>query len=526
MITDLNRLEPCVFESEICVIGTGAAGIAIIREFIGTHTQVIVLESGSQLYETKTQNLYDSNIVGLPHNSIHSGRGRILGGTTTLWAGQALPLNPIDFEQRAWIRESGWGFDRAHLEPYYRRAERVMNLPESSYDHDQWSKSHLPPPPFDSQRLIPVVSQFSPTPNFGKQYYKELLDAPNIQILLHANVVNIQASLEANFVEHIDIKTLEGKTAIVKARYYIVCCGAIETARLLLASNTIEKSGLGNQYDLVGRYFQEHLQYPIGQVSPRQWKSFDRMFTARKHKGIKSHPQFAMSSHVQQQEQVLNAVGSLYYPPESESSIEAVKTIIKSLRERKLGTQLPGAIKKIAKNPNQLLFAAYRYFILKQPAQDTSGPPYLGIATEQQPNPLSRVYLGDEVDALGMRRVCLDWRVTDLDTRTAEVFVKVINQEFQRLDLGKIDLSSFQLTQGTGDVAGRLRDAAHHMGTARMSATPKHGVVNEDCCLHSVHNLYIGSSAVFPTGGASNPTLTIIALCLRIADHLKYKLTY
>ena len=391
MINDLNHWDGAVIETTICIIGSGAAGISLALEFINSGTDVTMLESGGKLYEPQTQSLYDSNIVGLPHNSIHAGRGRILGGTTTLWAGQALPLNEIDFERRDWVDRSGWGFTRQDLAPYYRRAEVVMNLPASSYDGDQWCKSHLPAPEFDHQSLEAVISQFSPTPNFGQRYYQELLAATNINVLLHANAINIHTKPDSNAVEWVDVKSLGGKTAQIKAKYYVICCGAIETARLLLASNRIEANGLGNQYDLVGRYFQEHLQYPVGPITPQQRRVFNRTFTAHKYRGIKYHPQFAFAAHAQEQFQVLNAVGGIYYPPSADSAIEAVKVVLKALKQKHLRRQLPKALFNILRHPNQLIAAAYRYLILRQPAQDTSGMPHLGIATEQQPNPDSQI---------------------------------------------------------------------------------------------------------------------------------------
>jgi choline dehydrogenase-like flavoprotein len=524
MISDINELEIQDFNAQICIVGSGAAGIAIAKEFIGSQTQVILLESGSKIFEKQTQSLYNSKLVGLPHHSINHGRARILGGTTTLWAGQALPLYDIDFQYREWVFNSGWPFDRQYLETFYRRAESIMNLPAFSYDEREQFPGIVSPPAFDHTRLQSAISQFSPTPNFAECYYSELKTAANIHVLLHANVTNIQTNPEATHVEHIDIKSLVGKTGYVKAKYYIVCCGAIETARLLLASNTIEKDGLGNGYNLVGRYFQDHPQYCIGPILPKNRQHFMEMFNSRKQKKVKYQPKLIASPDLQRQMRIQNVIAEVCYPPTEESAIEAAKVFLKSIRQPDLRSKLPKAFKNILKHPDELLKAAHRYFITNQPVQDTSVPAYLGIGIEQQPNPNSHVYLGDEMDALGMRRICLDWQLTDADRLTMQVFTRVVAQEFERLDIGTINLHNFYLPEMLDDLAGYVGDAAHHIGTARMCNNPTQGVVDSNCRVHNIDNLYIGSGAVFPTGGASNPTLTIIALCLRIADQLKQRL--
>jgi choline dehydrogenase-like flavoprotein len=125
-----------------------------------------------------------------------------------------------------------------------------------------------------------------------------------------------------------------------------------------------------------------------------------------------------------------------------------------------------------------------------------------------------------------MRRTALDWRLTELDRRTIEVFVREVAVEFERLGIGRIDLSTFALSDFPTSMGERVHDSSHHMGTSRMHDDPKRGVVDRHCRVHGVRNLFVGSSSVFPTCGFSNPTLTIIALCLRMSDGFKRDLTH
>ena len=246
MIHDLKTIdENLLCGSDLCIIGSGAAGIALAREFFHSKYIIVVLEAGGLSHEIKSQDPYRSKVVGLPHAGVHSGRGRVFGGTTTLWAGQALPLSAIDFEARDWVPHSGWPVSLKELGDYYRRAEEVMKLPPSSYDGDAWLDSRRTPPGFDSEICNVGLSQFSNDWNFAVSYQTELQTSQNVHVVTHANVVNIAANKSASSVDSLALKSLEGRTCKATSRYYIICCGGIETARLLLASKQRRTKGFG-----------------------------------------------------------------------------------------------------------------------------------------------------------------------------------------------------------------------------------------------------------------------------------------
>jgi choline dehydrogenase-like flavoprotein len=525
MICDFNELEnQATLAADVCVIGSGAAGITIAREFLGTAYNVVLLAGGGQRHEPECQCLYESDLVGLFHQSIHDGRARVLGGTTTLWAGQALPLDEIDFERRDWVAKSGWPFSRDLLEPFYRRAERVMHVPTHTYDERSWPPPARRPPAYNPAKLRPRISDFSPTPDFRLAYGAELAAAPNVRVLLNAHATSIVTSESGSAVDHVELKSLAGKIGTGKARVYIVCCGGIETARLLLASNRAEPQGLGNRHDLVGRFFQDHVHAKAAVLRPQNRKAAQALFDPFYFQGIKFAPKICSSFELQERERILNVAGDTCYDIPEDSAVEALKLILRAPRRRDQWGRLPRAFWHVARRPHEVVSAAYQYLVQKQTISYNRGTMYLGVQCEQQPNPLSRVSLGERVDALGMRRAVLDWRLTALERRSIEVFVRTVAEEFDRLGIGTVDLSTFTLPEHPDQLDRLVHDASHHMGTARMHDDPRQGVVDRDCRVHGVGNLFIGSSAVFPTGGFSNPTLTIIALCLRMSDLLKHLL--
>ena len=523
MIQDFHEFQDgAVVSADVCIVGAGAAGITIAREFIGTHHSVVLLESGGIAAEAETQRLYDSEIVGLPHDSIEQGRARIFGGTTTLWGGQALRFDDIDFKKRTWVPLSGWPISRGELEPYYQRAERVLQIGTPIAYQDLCTEFGIKPPEFDAGKLEMECSQWSPRPNFGQEYREEIRRAANISTILHANVIGIITNSPATAVEKIEFQTLTGRKGSATARFFIICCGGIETARLLLASDRVESCGVGNRHDLVGRYYQEHPMFWYGKLQTENRPRLQDLFESFYRKGLKYFPIIQLSKKFQEENQVLNIQGSITLEDSPDSAITAMKSLFRAVKARSNpgGRELRRLIGNALTDPWQLFRLAYRFRVQRRAATPQKGRITFGGQCEMAPNADSRVSLAEERDELGMRRVRLDWRLGELERRTAAEYIKLVAGEFARLGLGTYDLEPLKDLDAAGWDA-LAHDSAHHMGTTRMHESAQFGVVDSNCKVHGISNLFVGSSAVFPTSSRSNPTMTILALSIRIADRLK-----
>jgi choline dehydrogenase-like flavoprotein len=524
MIEDYNELKDggCV-SADVCVIGAGAAGITIAREFLGSRFKVVVLEGGGYDPEGNSQKLFESDVIGLPHASIHDGRARILGGTTTLWGGQALRFDEFDFKEKSWVPYSGWPISREVLDPYYERAERILHLGAQVPFQRLCASFSIEPPAFDPAKLRMECSRWSPKPNFGTTYREELRVAPNITILLHANVTAIVTNEAASTVERIEFKTLAGKDGVATARFYVICCGGIETARLMLASTRVQCCGVGNQHDQVGRYFQEHIHIKFGELRPAKRTQLQDIFESFFVAGLKYAPLVTLTQRMQVEKQLLSIHGIVVFEPVMDSGIAAMKKLFRAI----IGKSLPGTaelrhlVARSLASPRELLRLVYRLQVQKRAATPNRGPIFFGAQCEMAPNPDSRVTLSQSKDRLGMPRVALDWRLGEFERRTLCEFVSILVSEFERLGLGEFDRKQIEFLQDPTAWVHRAHDSAHHMGTARMHEDPRRGVVNSQCQVHGLSNLFVGSSAVFPTSARSNPTLTMLALCVRIADRLK-----
>jgi choline dehydrogenase-like flavoprotein len=522
MIKDFNQFDDgAIVQADVCVIGAGAAGITFAKEFLGSNHTILILESGGFEADLDTHKLYESEIVGLPHAGVHTGRARVFGGTTTLWGGQALRFDASDLRKRDWIPYSGWPLSLDDLNPYYDRAERVLKLGKPIAYEELCTRFGIEPPTFDPGKLYMECSRWSPRPDFGKTYRDELNNAGNISILLRANVTSVVTNRAATIVDHIDFQTLSGRTGEARARVFVICCGGIETARLLLASDGIERCGVGNSHDLVGRYFQEHVHMRFGELIPTDRAHLQNLYESFFVGGLKYAPKISLSEHLRQEKQLLNVHGEVAFEHDADSGMAAMKRVFRAVRGGSSIAETLHLLGKAVADPDELFSLAYRFYVKKRSGSPRRGPVFIGAQSEMAPDRNSRVLLSDARDQLGMRRTRVDWRVGELEHRTTLECLRALVIEFERLGLGSFDHKQLIALQNPEDWMLLVRDSAHHMGTTRMHESPEFGVVDAHCKVHGISNLYIGSSAVFPTSARSNPTLTILALTIRMADRLK-----
>jgi choline dehydrogenase-like flavoprotein len=472
-------------EREVCVIGAGAAGIALALELAGAPFRVALLESGGFDPEPETQDLYRGRVFGRAYHPLHEVRSRHFGGSTNCWLGMCRPLDPIDFEARAWVPGSGWPFGREALRPFYERAQRICLLEDFAYEGASGAAAERPVLPLDPTVIGTRNLQLAAT-RFGQVHRAAVLSAPNVDTLLHANAVELRTDETGSRLESLRVATLAGGEFEVRARIFVLATGGIENARLLLASNRVRPQGVGNAHDLVGRFFMEHPHLAAGAFLPARADLPTGLYHAHPRGRVSNLALLAPSEATLRREQMLN-FGALLA---SEGA-------------------LPGFERSLARAVHEMEGAA---------GEPAARAIFLLNVCEQAPNPQSRVRLGDERDALGMPRVVLEWRLSPIDKRSLRRGHRILARELARAGLGRLQL---MLSEDDMEWPEDLAVGSHHMGTTRMHADPRQGVVDAQCRVHGVANLYVAGSSVFPTSGAANPTLTLVALAVRLADHLK-----
>ena len=512
---------PSQVDADICVIGAGAAGLAFCREFCGTSKRLVLVESGGTTFSGAVQSLYEGENLGLPSYPLSHSRARVLGGSTTRWAGHCRALDPIDFEARTWVPDSGWPFDRAHLDPWYERAEIACSLPAKEAPEGEIL-------PLEAQDgLERAWFRFGFPTDFGQTHGKVIEVADNIKVFLNANCREIQIGQESRLIEAIKVRTLENRCFEVKAKTFVLACGGIENARLLLASNQALSAGLGNQNDLVGRYYMDHPFLLTGYFEPSTERFRSGPHVIRTYKRVgweqQSHLGFALSAQLQRREGLTGCAGYFIRRLSSELGPEYFAPGPRSWRKladarayRSLGkAELRAAFEDILRDHRNLAVA------LGRRAKDVVAPRHclaLRTVLETSPNRDSRVLLSDRKDRLGMPVSQVNWRINSDDRRALDRLRQLFREGIEAGGLGRLLEDSGLDSHGW---PRSFEGGRHHMGTTRMHVDPKRGVVDANCRVHGTANLFVAGSSVFPSSGHANPTLTIVALALRLADHLK-----
>lgn len=404
------------------------------------------------------------------------------------------------------------------LLPYYARAAEFLEIDNLNFDTDLFAYLRTRPRDFNEQRVSYHFSKWSPHPNVREHYPATLAKSDRCTPLLHANVVRIALNQEFNKVDRIEVRTLQDQHASIRARVFALCVGGIETARLLLSNDQQQLSGIGNQNDLVGRFFQDHPSAIVGWLNTPHPARAQEVLQVFHKKRLKYSVRCTADPQWQRAQQTLNiSMGTTFV--EDSPALQHLKEAYAGIRRRQFNGALANNVWRFARHPAAFVLPVW-HFLARGRSFAPGARMQIGLTSEQEPNPESRVLLPIRTDALGIRRSNVRWKLTDQTYRTIRGYALALKDWFRSENIGEIELERWIL-EDSSDWTGQITDQFHHIGTARMSDSPRLGVVERNCRVHGVENLYVGSSAVFPAGGHSNPTLTIIALCLRIDDRLK-----
>ncbi|RIK93520.1 MAG: GMC family oxidoreductase [Proteobacteria bacterium] len=529
MLIDLYRevnLPPIA--TEVCIIGAGAAGLILARRLLAAGVEVAILESGGADFEADSAGLNEGSSAGHPYYPLEDSRLRFFGGTTAIWGGRVARLDAIDFERRPWIAHSGWPFGAEELADYYQQAEAQFAVAGPLPTAQALARQGLVFPEFDSAHLSLGFWKFDDKfDRFTHKNSRDLKDHPRCRILLHATVSDIVPRWNGRAIDHLVIKNLRGLTAVVRAKQFVLATGGLENPRLLLASRSVMPKGVGNDHDQVGRYFMEHPHARGGRViSNRSWRLLDLFARRHDYDGAPIAALIRPSDALQRRAQILNTsftIGARQAPVAHQFwGMKLYNDLKHNLNPTNLGRGLWRGTKRSAVWLQKYVDPLRPWALTKLGRRELA----IIVRAEQAPNPDSRVYLGAERDALGMPKLVLDWRFSDIDKRSVRVATQALDAELRRLGWGHVEMADWLNDpsipwQTDPLISSHHIGGYHHMGTTRMHADPKHGVVDDACRVHGIANLYIAGSSVFPVSGWANPTLTIAALSLRLGDHLK-----
>lgn len=526
MLLDLRELEDGGhFTAPVCILGAGVAGLTLARRLLGLGWPVLLVESGGTDFEAPVQALAGGRVVGHPYYDLDSATLRLLGGTTAIWGGRCARLDAIDFRRRDWVPHSGWPFGPEELAPYYREALDLFQVAAPEAAHAPWRNAHPAARALDGGDLaLGFWSIDTVADRFTAPRIRDVLEHPRCRVLIHATATRLCLAGDGGSVTGVRLGDVSGRAATVAARHVVLALGGIENARLLLASDDVAAAGIGNGHDLVGRFFMEHPHARGGRIGgPGAWDLLRALGQRRRIAGTIHAALLRLSEGAQRRMGALNSAVTLgLRQPETAPRPWMMKTygrLKHDLGATAGNRALWRTAKAAALGLDHLLFPARR----RLSALLGHGEIALVVRAEQAPDPDSRVGLDTEVDALGLRRVRLDWRLGALDKHSVHCLVTALDAAMREAGLGKATRADWLDDPGAPwrtdpNISAHPIGGYHHMGTTRMAETPARGVVDGHGRVHGIANLHVVGGSTFPTGGWANPTLTIAALALRLGD--------
>jgi choline dehydrogenase-like flavoprotein len=512
---------------DLCIIGSGPAGITVARELSGTPLRVTILESGGIERQEETDALNEIESVGWPRVMEQwEVRNRVVGGSSNTWTGRCAPFDEIDLQFRDWVPYSGWPFEIDDLKPYVDRSAEYLGLGVGNGITDDriWALAGHPQPNLgprpDPDKLLPMFWQFSRDPmnrydrvRFGR-FTADL--GSNVTLVTNATVLRINVTESASAIKSVEFAALGGRRWSLATSTVVLCAGGVENARILLSSDNVAAQGLGNDKDLVGRFLMDHLRGTVAKFPPEKAKAVLIQFPtfASRAAGANRYQHgMRLSPTVQRSEQLLNCgtwIEKKLAPDDPWDSL------ISFLRRE---PNVRPDFRAMLANSGLILYGLKEHFISHRVLPRKLAEVTLEAMCEQLPNPDSRITLSDRRDRLGMRIARIDWRVSEDEARAMRRITELMVEQLSRMGIEPPVLEEW--VRDGAMFPQTIVDVAHPTGTTRMADDPAHGVVDAQCQVHGVHGLFIGGSSVFPTSGQSNPTQMIVALALRLADTIK-----
>jgi hypothetical protein len=522
LIHDLKQIgnDEVTLATQVCVIGAGTAGIFIAQDLCKLGVNVLLLESGDRVIRRPSETDEKCFQLGIPYKGAEMGRGFGLGGTSSLWGGQMIPISPSDMEKRATLSLDAWPINYSELLPYFNHVKKSLGL-NTKHDDISFNQkyfSYLSNFSNDFQLKIGDWIPFK-NRNFSQAFANELINDDHIEVWLNSVVTKFEVNdkLGKISISNIQAKSPNGKILNVEAKYIVICAGALESTRLILNLDESSNGLISKTGSPLGRYFSDHLSMTVGKIQCWDWHKFNSQMSPVFYAGLMRSPRLELSSSSQQKYSLTSAFIHFPFVTQGDTGFDLIRNWLRKQQGEQIKSNVSAIpISQIIPDTFSLLLWRGIYDRLWIPRQSDL---FLQVDIEQIPNWNSRLSLSDDFDSFGRKKLIIDWKISPEDIRVFKTVANLAKEAWDSSSLNNFAQLELTLNHELGNLES-IYDVYHPTGSLRMGTSPQNSVVDSNLKLWALENCFVSSTAVFPTAGSANPGLTHLALTARLAQHI------
>jgi choline dehydrogenase-like flavoprotein len=518
LVQDANtRLKA---ETDVLIVGAGIAGILLGVRLRQSGVRVIILESGNYSQPEEVHPLNRTVRLGQPYNGASSGRRRCLGGTSTIWGGALIPFAPSDLLARDYLGLSGFPVGPNEIEAYIPDLEKVFGVDAGSYEEQFVAETGI-------AKYVPTgdpdfKARFAKWPSFKKRniatLFRELIKADDgLRIVLNSTAVKFDVDRETGVLRSVTARHASGRSIDIVSKHCVICAGAIESTRLLLALDRQNDERFLSASGALGRYFYDHHSRAMASIEAKDVGRLNRLAGFRFVESTMRSLRFELDADAQRRERVPNAFGHISFKTDKPSAFDALRQFMRS-RQMAVGAGA-SELGEIIKNVPYLAKLGFWRFGYRQLLWPRPATYDLHVVAEQVPHYENSIKLAEQTDIFGMPLAAINWRVFDADLKPFLAYKRLFDAYWNRQGLARIGALNWTDASTIADKSLQV-DVFHPGGTTRMGTESSAAVVDSELRVFNIRNLWTASTATFPSGGGANPTMTLMLFTLRLADRL------
>jgi choline dehydrogenase-like flavoprotein len=508
------------YRARVCIAGAGVAGIILASSLAAKGIEVHLLEGGGLEPENSSQELYRVKMAGVPHRGATEGRFRTFGGSSTRWGGQILPYLEDVLYPPSGLGLPNWPLELGEIEPYYEEVQQILQVSRSPFT-DVLTAEFGRPMPFVSDEVRLRFSKWAPFTrrNLAKTLGRECMANARVTVFTHASVLSVELSESGGAVRELTATNDRGDKFRFFADVVVLCLGTIESSRLLLASTSVARAGVGNDRDQVGRYFHDHIGVTAAEIAAEDRAKIIDSFAPLISGRTVHTPKLEATAKLREERQLLSVMAHFPVEEPEDSGPGRARAILQAIQRKQFDRAFYRDLMNVPQASSEILQLLWTAKVRGRRAISNRTRISLHVDCEQRPQADSRIRLAEERDRLGMPLCVVDWKISEEERDTVKKFAEIVDRLLRGMGITGLRWNRGIGESGDGWLACAT-DTFHMMGGTRMGIDPASSVVDGNLRVHGLENLYIASCSTFPTGGSSNPTFTLMALTLRLKDRI------